>query len=557
MQHSLLDLSLILLALAAVGGWGWSLYRQRMAEATHLSRDSTERKLSEGALKESEKRLRLFTDAMPALFSYIDKDRKYRFCNLQYERHYRLKREQIIGRSVAEIEGLETYNQIKPVIDRALSGENVFFEQWVNYPVAGNTFIRGSMIPDVSPAGEVEGFFVMVQDMTARKYAEETMAKAKETAEENSASKSRFLAVASHDLRQPMQALALFIDVLAGRTHDEESEDIINKIQASSKALEGLLNTLLDISKLDSNLVKPALRNFSAGELTTRLAEEITPLAEKKGIELIHIASSLRVRSDPGLLDRVLRNLLTNALSNTEEGKILFGCRRRGKDLRFEVWDTGSGIPEDQIELLFEEFYQWNQTGGTRSNGLGLGLAIVDKLVKMLRHRVEVESQVGRGSVFRVRVPISATNKEDSSKDSLKDTLGADKVADGALIVGIDDDPAVRDALSLLLQSWGFEAVTAASEEEAVNQLAAVNRSPDLVIADYRLQKGDKGAHAIKAIRNRWGQEIPGLLLTGTMDSKGVKEAQESGFQIVQKPIRPEKLKAVVARHLEAPSADS
>ncbi|MDA0305788.1 MAG: PAS domain-containing hybrid sensor histidine kinase/response regulator [Proteobacteria bacterium] len=553
MQHSLIDLSLILLALAAVGGWGWSLYRQRVSKTTRLNRDGTERKLSEDALKESEKRLRLFTDAMPALFSYIDKDRKYRFCNLQYERHYRLKREQIIGRTVAEIEGEETYNQIKPVIDRALSGENVFFEQWVNYPVAGNTFIRGSMIPDVSPAGEVDGFFVMVQDMMARKYAEETLAKAKETAEENSASKSRFLAAASHDLRQPMQALALFIDVLAGRTHDEESGDIINKIQASSKALEGLLNTLLDISKLDYNLVKPALRNFSAGELTTRLAEEITPLAEKKGIELIHIASSLRVRSDPGLLDRILRNLLTNALSNTEEGKILFGCRRRGKELRFEVWDTGTGIPEDQIELLFEEFYQWNETGGTRSNGLGLGLAIVDKLVKLLRHRVEVESQVGRGSVFKVRVPISTTEKEDSPKD----TLGADKVANGALIVGIDDDPAVRDALSLLLQSWGFEAVTAASEEDAVNQLAAVNRSPDLVIADYRLQKSDKGAHAIKAIRNRWGQEIPGLLLTSSTDPKGVKEAQEMGFQVVQKPIRPEKLKAVVARHLEAPSADS
>ena len=445
MPHSFIDLSLILLTLAAVVGWVWSLYRQRMSEAFRLSqeegqarfqamiedqtdlicrsdgnakrlfvneaycrffnrtreeligtpissflseenaermrqciaglhpnspmmeiehtvlrhdgaerwnrwtntgifngggtlkeihsvgRDITERKLSEEALKESEKRLRLFTDAMPALFSYIDKDRKYRFCNLHYEKHYRLKRDQILGRTVAEVEGAETYNQIKPVIDRALSGENVFFEQWVNYPVAGNTFIRGSMIPDVSPAGRVEGFFVMVQDMTARKYTEETLAKAKEKAEENSASKSRFLADASHDLRQPMQALAMFIDVLAGRKHDAESRDIIEKIQASSKALEGLLNTLLDISKLESGLVKPAVRRFSAGELTARLAEEIRPLAEKKGIQLLHVPSSLQVRSDPGLLDRILRNLLSNAISNTEKGKVLFGCRRRGE----------------------------------------------------------------------------------------------------------------------------------------------------------------------------------------------------------------------------------
>lgn len=231
----------------------------------------------------------------------------------------------------------------------------------------------------------------------------------RKSAEENSASKSRFLAAAAHDLRQPMQALRLFIDVLAGRTHDPESRDIIEKIQASSQALEGSLNTVLEISKLESGLVKPAIRRFAAGELTTRLAEEIRPLADEKGIRLVHLASSSQVLSDPGLLDRVLRNLLTNAVGNTEKGKILFGCRRRGDELRFEVWDTGTGIPEDQMERIFEEFYQPGQAGGARSNGLGLGLAIVDRLVKLLHHRVEVASRVGRGSVFRVSVPIAVT----------------------------------------------------------------------------------------------------------------------------------------------------
>lgn len=508
--------------------------------------DITERKRSERALEESEKRLRMFSDSMPALFSYIDKDQRYRFCNLHYEKHFRRKRDQIIGKTVKELLGPNTYKQVKPVIDRVLSGETVFYEQWVDYREAGNTFVRGSFIPDISPSGEVEGYFAMIQDMTARKYAEESMAKAKEKAEETSASKSRFLAAASHDLRQPMQALAMFIDVLAGRRHDKGSREIIEKIQASSKSLEGLLNSLLDISKLEADLVIPALRRFTVSELTARLAEEIRPLAERKGLEFVHVPSTLQVMSDPGLLDRVLRNLLTNAVKHTNAGRVLFGCRRRGRELRIEIWDTGPGIPDNQKDLIFEEFYQGGDFDGNHSDGLGLGLAIVDRLVNLLEHRVEVASEVGRGSVFRVRVPI--VEAEEAPKAVSQSTISDN--ANGALVVGIDDDPAVRDALSLLLESWGFDTIVAESEQDAVSQLSENNKAPDLVIADYRLQRGDKGSHAIDAIRQRWGAGIPGLLLTGETDPQGMKEAAESGFQVVNKPILPEKLKARVAEQM-------
>lgn len=514
-----------------------------------VSVDITGRKQAEEALQESEKRLRLFTDSMPALFSYIDKNRRYRFCNLHYEKLFRCKREDIIGITVEDLVGPVTYGQVKPVFDRAFSGETVFFEQWVDYREAGRTFVRGSLIPDISKAGEVEGIFIMVQDMTAKKHVEDSMSKAKEIAEEVSASKSRFLAAASHDLRQPMQALAMFIEVLAGRRHDKESRDIIEKIQASSESLESLLNSLLDISKLEADLVEPEVRRFTIGDLTSRLAEEIKPLAERKGLTLVHVPSTLPVRSDPGLLDRILRNLLTNAVVHMDSGRILFGCRRRGGELRIQVWDTGPGIPDRQKTHIFEEFYQGGLPEGGRKNGLGLGLSIVDRLVKLLGHRIEVSSEADKGSVFTVDVPVAETGAPATEPVASK-VAGAD--ASGALIVGIDDDPSVREALSLLLKSWGFEAVMAATEQEAHRRLSVEGRTPDLVIADYRLPRGDEGTDAIQSIRRRWGKDIPGLLLTGESDPKRLDKATASGFQVVKKPIQPDKLKAVVAEQIDS-----
>ncbi|MBC8339249.1 MAG: PAS domain S-box protein [Rhodospirillales bacterium] len=521
-----------------------------LVECHGVGRDVTERRRTEEALKESEKRLRLFSDAMPALFSYIDKDRRYRFCNLAYEKHFRRRRNQIVGHTIDEINGPDTCKQLEPVLGRVLAGENVFFEQWVDYREAGRTFVRGSLIPDISPAGEVVGFFAMIQDMTGEKRSEDNLARAKEQAEMTSASKSRFLAAASHDLRQPMQALAMFVDVLAGRQHDAVSGEIISKIQASSKSLQELLNGLLDISKLEADLVVPETRRFTIGELTARLAEEIEPLAQRKGLELVHVPSTLSVRSDPGLLDRVLRNLLVNAVTNTRHGRIVFGCRRRGEHAWVEVWDTGTGIPEDQRERIFEEFYQGEEEDGILRNGLGLGLAIVERLLKLLNHTIEVSQPPSGGSVFRVRVPIdeggvAVADHKEAVRDAFED-------ATGALVVGIDDDPAVRDALSLLLESWGFTTVTAASSREAMERLAEENRAPDLVIADYRLQQGNKGSHAIRDIQERWGEKIPGLLLTGDIEPGRLQEATASGYQVIQKPIQPDKLKTVVAEQIDS-----
>ncbi|MDA1091035.1 MAG: ATP-binding protein [Proteobacteria bacterium] len=520
-----------------------------------LRRSLKRRENAENSLRESENRFRMFADAMPAMFSYIDKDQRYRFCNISYEKHFGTKREDIVGITVEELFGSDTYKQVKDVIDRVLSGETVFYEQWVDYREAGRTFIRGNLIPDVSPAGAVEGFFVMTQNMTGKKRAEDTMAKAKELAEKASASKSRFLAAASHDLRQPMQALAMFVDVLAGCQHDDKSSEIIEKIQASSKSLQSLLNSLLDISKLEADLVVPSVRRFYIGELTSRLAEEIEPMARKKGLKLIYVGSELSILSDPGLLDRILRNLLTNAVDNTDSGRILFGCRRRGETLSIEVWDTGPGIPESQKDLIFEEFYQGRQEDGRTQGGLGLGLTIVDRLVNLLKHKVEVSAGALGGSVFRVCVPIAksgAVHKPAGERREFVRSTNPDGPVSGGLIVGIDDNPGVREALSLLLESWGFEAVMAASANEAMLRLGEEKRSPDLIIADYQLNQGKKGSGAIRDIRRHFGEEIPGLLLTGDIEPGRLKEAAESGFKVIQKPIQPDKLRAEVAEQIES-----
>lgn len=265
---------------------------------------------------------------------------------------------------------------------------------------------------------------------------------------------------------------------------------------------------------------------------------------------MIHVPTQLHVRSDPGLLDRILRNLLNNALENTDEGRILFGCRRRGGTLSIEVWDTGRGIPEGQKDLIFEEFYQGGDEDRKPQGGLGLGLAIVDRLVELLEHRVEVETGASGGAVFRVCVPIA--DASEAAPPAQRRSADRAATPSGALVVGIDDDPSVREALSLLLESWGFTAVTAATANEAMQSLSEANRTPDLVIADYLLQQGEKGSHAIRDIQRRWGEDIPGLLLTGDVEPQRLKEAAASGFQVVHKPIQPDRLKAVVAKKIES-----
>ena len=323
--------------------------------------------------------------------------------NTAYTRLLGLDMDQVIGRTCRDFFPHESRAvidiSVAPALRRGESWEGVLEAQEANgrrFPL----WQRAGAVRD--PSGRVKFYFAFMHDNTAQQMFEDELFRAKDAAEAANVAKTRFLAAASHDLRQPLQALGMFVTVLAERNADIAQSGLISRIQDSVLALEGLLNSLLDVSKLEAGLVVPQKGDFSSLPVMQRLASEFEPLCQAEGLELTVIPSTQMVRSDPALLERILRNLLNNAVRYTNTGRILFGCRRVGSMLRFEVWDTGIGIPTGELKNIFREFHQVGNLGRDRRQGLGLGLAIVERLAQLLDHRITVRSVEGRGSVFSV-----------------------------------------------------------------------------------------------------------------------------------------------------------
>ena len=381
-----------------------------------------------------------------------------------------------------------------------------------------------------------------------RTAAAENLLIAKNEAEHANRAKSKFLAAASHDLRQPLQAMNLFINVLAGNTQQSANQEIVDNLRDSSNSLEGLLNALLNISKLEAGMVVPKIRNFRIKELFERLEMEFRPLAELAGLQLRTVSSNKIVRSDPALLEDILRNLLTNALRYTKRGKILLGGRRVGSQLRIGVWDTGIGIGEHKIADIFTEFYQVEPAAEIHEDGLGLGLAVVDRLARLLQHRLHVESTLGSGSVFALDIPLANTQdaEGDAAVTGIIPTVSR-PVVHGTVLV-VDDEPNIRKAMRLQLEAWGHRVLTADSLESALETVTGHN--PDLILADYRLGQGETGNKAISSLRQHLGRDVPGILISGDTAPKRLRKAKKSGFQLLHKPVPAEALRKVVDREL-------
>src|SRR5262245_39959669 len=321
--------------------------------------------------------------------------------------------------------------------------------------------------------------------------------------------KSRFLAAASHDLRQPLHALNWFVTQLRSEKDQAERTRLVERIETATRAMDELFNALLDISKLDAGVLAPTISEFPVDQLLKRIALTFSATAREKGLRFQIISNDAWIRSDVILLERILLNLVSNAVRYTVRGGVVVGCRRRADLLRIEVWDTGVGITENQRQNVFREFYRLGTTEQDRG-GLGLGLAIVDRLCRLLGHPIELTSSVGRGSRFAVLLPLAAPRAAAQHQSAV-----AIDLAMGKFVVVIDDDPLVLDAMRGVLKSWGCSVLTAKSDSAALAALAREERQPDLIISDYRLGDARTGFEVIELLRGAIGADIPAFLISG------------------------------------------
>jgi CheY-like chemotaxis protein/two-component sensor histidine kinase len=363
--------------------------------------------------------------------------------------------------------------------------------------------------------------------------------------------KSRFLAAASHDLRQPLHALNLFVAQLRRETDQAERARLVERVDASVAAMNELFNALLDISKLDAGVVTPSISEFPVDHLLKRIEMTFSAAAREKGLRLRVVSSGAFIRSDFILLERILLNLVSNAIRYTVGGGVMVGCRHRGDVLRIEVWDSGIGIPEDQRSSIFREFYQLPAAERDRSGGLGLGLAIVDRLCRLLDHPIELTSWLGRGSRFAVVVAMAPPSRltDEPSEVVTDQTMGK-------LVLVIDDDALVLDSMRGVLKSWGCSVVTANSGATALACLAELERTPDLIISDYRLSDGNNGIQAIERLRKALRAPVPAFLISGDTAPERLREARAGGYYLLHKPVLPITLRATISQllkeHVEA-----
>jgi signal transduction histidine kinase/CheY-like chemotaxis protein len=361
--------------------------------------------------------------------------------------------------------------------------------------------------------------------------------------------KSRFLAAASHDLRQPLHALSLFVAQLDAAGDPAERRRIVSRIDAAVLAMNELFNALLDISKLDAGAWVPDLTIFPLDPLLARLESNFGAVARGKGLTLRVLPSNAWVRSDRVLLERVLLNLVSNAVRYTSRGGILIGCRRRGTVLRIEVWDSGAGIPDDQQQNIFGEFYRLAKAEEQGAAGLGLGLAIVDRSCRLLDHPLDLTSRVGKGSRFSVTVPLALPRLATVETPAPQDIARA--AFTGKLVVVIDDDPLVLEGMGGLLRSWGCRVVLSTSSAPALAELVSQSEQPDLIVSDYHLP-GETGITVIEHLRSAFKAPIPAFLVSGDTLPERKREAEAAGLHLLQKPVPPMTLRAMLNGFLKS-----
>ena len=375
--------------------------------------------------------------------------------------------------------------------------------------------------------------------------AQEALLSAKLQAEQANQAKSKFLAAVSHDLRQPIHAQGLFLEALSHTELSAHQNKLLANARAASDASSEMLSTLLDFSRIEAGVVKPQLRPFRLQPMLNKVENELAPQADMKGIVYRTRETNLEVRSDPALVELILRNLVSNAIRYTWHGGLLVACRKHGSQVLLEVWDTGIGIAPEYQEDIFREFFQLDNPERGRIKGLGLGLAIVKGLARTLGHELSLASTPQRGSVFRLALPVATGSLPAKQTGWTQNKT----LLPNTRVLVIDDDETVLAGMGHLLREWGVECDTAESIEDALALARA--HAPDMVICDYRLREQRTGLDAIAALRELLGDAFPALLITGDTAPEPLREAQSSGIPMLHKPVSPSQLHRTLMEVLE------
>ena len=480
--------------------------------------------------------------------SIIGRDYRYQRVNPVFLARHGLPEERVVGRHVAEVLGTANFETIvKPHFDRCLAGKEVQYEISYNLPAEGPRWLEIRYLPLRAEDGEIDAVVVVSRDVTERKETEERLRHARDAAEQANAAKSRFLAAASHDLRQPLQSMFLFAGALAPYVNGEAGRAKLELLERGLDTLKGLLDGLFDLSRLDTHTVTPNVGTLPLSSLVDDIAAFYAPIAASKGLRFqMDVRCQGEIRSDATLLGRMVRNLVENAIRFTRRGGVTLACVPEGKGVRIEVRDTGVGIAPEHVERVFEEFHQVANPERDRGQGLGLGLAIVRRLSRLLDHPVGVHSVPGQGSVFSILVPLAGAARPCAPAPDPQ----AEATGDGRLAVLVDDDAIVLLGLRAMFQEWGYATLIAGSTEQALDRLRGQDRVPDIVVADYRLREGRVGTEAILKIRELVGQPVPGIILTGEAGFEFQKDAAAHGLGVAHKPVTLRQLAVALERHL-------
>jgi two-component system CheB/CheR fusion protein len=470
-------------------------------------------------------KIRLFTPATKSLFAVIPSD---------------------IGRPLADFRALAPDNDLMNDSRLVLQTHNPIERE---IQAADGIWFRRRILPYRAHNNDVEGVVITFTDVTKRISSSKALEEAKQQAEQATLAKSRFLAAASHDLRQPLQTLTLLHGLLVKTIDGEREQKLLARFEQTLDAMSGMLNALLDINQIEAGVVRPEITTVRVNDILGRMRDEFSYHAQAKGLVLRVMPCTMQIVSDPRLLEQIIRNLLSNALKYTKQGKVLLGCRRFGRSLRLEIWDTGIGIPEAELQTIFDEYHQIDNAARERTLGLGLGLSIVQRLADLLGHRVRVASRQGKGSVFAIEADIAPAAELPRVQMDLprqNGILARHTSRRSGTILIVEDDPEVRDLLEIFLRDEGHHPLMAQDGPAALQMLLSGGVEPDLVLADYNLPKGMNGLQLATRTRETFGPAIPIVILTGDISSATFQEVSEKNCILLSKPVKLDELSKII-----------